>query len=330
MSIRQTRLFQDPQSVLDATLRDAGYLNAWSFSREQIFAVVTAVAQAGVEATEVGYISDNPQAPLAARSDARLLTELREQTAGRINLAAMISLNETDPESLFASRRDVLDLIRIPSTIAQIPQALQIATAAQQAGIACSLNLVNISVLTDQQIVETVEKVQQAGVVDIFYLADSRGACRPDDVSHIVGLVRTHWPGLLGFHAHDNTGFANVNPLLALEAGCELIDGTVHGLGLGSGNTKLPYAMALVQQRQSTKPYQYAALEALNTFDVRVSAEKSYLYYLVGAKNLAQLWVEPLLERYGADTARRLQQIPTRPYTAIEQVIQEIEACKPK
>ena len=330
MSIRQTRLFKDPQSVLDATLRDAGYLNGWSFSREQIFAVVTAVAQAGVEATEVGYISDNPQAPLAARSDARLLAELREQTEGRINLAAMISLNEVDPESLFSSRRDVLDLVRIPSTIAQIPQAIQIATAAQQAGIACSLNLVNISVLTNQQIVETVEKVQQAGVVDIFYLADSRGACRPDDVRHIVGLVRAHWSGLLGFHAHDNTGFANVNPLLALEAGCELIDGTVHGLGLGSGNTKLPYAMTLVQQQQPTKQYQYAALEALNTFDVPVPAEKSYLYYLVGAKNLAQLWVEPLLERYGIDTARRLQQIPKKPYTAIEQVIQEIDACKPK
>lgn len=323
----QTRFFQDAHSVLDATLRDAGYLNNWSFSRDEIFAVVGKVAEAGVEVTEVGYISDKSERPLAARCDADLLNALREHTGGKISLAVMISLSEKDPKSLFSSRKDVLDLVRIPCTIAEVDDALQVAEAASACGIATSLNLVNISTLLPQQFIDTVQKVQRSGVVNVFYLADSRGACRPDEISSIVGIVREHWQGLFGFHAHDNTGFASVNPLMALEAGCQVIDGTVNGLGLGSGNTKLQYAMALVQQRQSEKPYRYEPLDHLSRFDVPMPAEKSYLYYLVGAKNLAQLWVEPLIERYGEKTAYYLQQVSRKPYTQIEQVIAEVESC---
>jgi 4-hydroxy 2-oxovalerate aldolase len=325
--IQKSRYFQDAQSVLDATLRDAGYLNDWSFSRDEIFTVVGHVAQAGVEVTEVGYISDQSDRPLAARCDADLLQALREHTGGKIGLAVMISLSEQNPSALFASRQDVLDLVRIPCTMAEVDRALQVAEVAREYGIAASLNLVNISTLLPQQFVEVAQKVQQSGVVDVFYLADSRGACRPEEIRAMVELVREHWQGLFGFHAHNNTGFASVNPLVALEAGCQVIDGTVNGLGLGSGNTKLHHALALVQQRQSDKPYCYEALDQLSRFDVPMPAEKSYLYYLVGAKNLAQLWVEPLLERYQEKTAYYLQQIPRNPYTQIEQVIAEVEAC---
>lgn len=324
--IRHSRLFSDDYSVLDATLRDAGYLNDWAFSRETIFKVVKQVALSGVEAIEVGYISDKPERPPAACCDADLLYELREQTGSATNLAVMISLSETDPASLFASRCEVLDLVRIPTTIEQLPQALQVAEAAARHDIAASLNLVNISTLLPEQFITVAQQVQQSGVVDVFYLADSRGACRPEDVSAMVGIVREHWEGLFGFHAHDNTGFASVNPLMALEAGCQLVDGTVNGLGLGSGNTQLQHAMSLVLQHEPAKPYRFEALDELRSFDAPMPAEKSYLYYLVGAKNIAQLWVEPLLERYGDKAAQYLQSIPRKPYTQLEQVIQEIEA----
>lgn len=323
--IKQTSLFADSCSVLDATLRDAGYLNDWAFSRDEIFTVVGAVAKAGVEATDVGYISDNPTRHPAARCDVDLLRSLREHTFGRINLAVMLSLSEPDPETLFQSRQDVLDLIRMPCTIDQVDEGLRVAEIAQQYGIASSINIVNISTLRPQQLADIADKVQQAKVADMLYLADSRGACRPKDIKALVEAVRTHWTGILGFHAHANTGFASVNSWMALESGCQLIDGTVNGLGLGSGNTKLQHAMTLVQQKQADKPYRYEPLDQLKGFDVPMPAEKSYLYYLVGAKNFAQLWVEPLLERYGDQTARYLQAIPSRDYSRIEQVIDEVE-----
>lgn len=325
--IRESRLFSDPVSVLDATLRDAGYLNQWAFSRAQIFDVVGGVAKAGAEAIEVGYVSDDPSKPPAARCDAALLAELNAHIDGAASLAVMISLSEPDPDALFASRRDQLDLVRIPCTIEQVPQALGVAAAVRRHGIAASLNLVNISTLSPEQLTAACRDVTRAGVADILYLADSRGACRPEEVAEIVTVVRRHWSRLLGFHAHNNTGFAIVNPLVALDNGCGLIDGTVNGLGLGSGNTQLLHALAIVRERCPDKRYDLAPLAGLrHRFHVDQPAEHSYLYYLVGAKNLAQLWVEPLLERYGQRAAERLARIPRRAYTHIDQVIAEIEA----
>ncbi len=325
-SIHKTRLFTDTYSVLDATLRDAGYMNDWQFSREEIFQVVGTVAQTGVEAIEIGYISDDPDRPLAARCDVALLQALHEHTNGVSNFVVMLSLSEPDPASLFASRAELIDLVRLPSTFAQLPQALKIAEQVKKQGIACSLNLVNISTLEREDFLQVAQEVKHSEVVDIFYLADSRGACHPDEVFSMVSTVREVWEGRFGFHAHDNTGFAAVNPLRALEAGCQLIDGTVNGLGLGSGNTKLSHALSMVQQRCPEKNYNIAALDAIcRSFRVPMPAEKSYLHYLLGAKNLAQLWVEPLIERYGKDTERLLQMIPRRAYTDIQQVFAEID-----
>lgn len=327
MNIHTSRLFTDAYSVLDATLRDAGYMNDWQFSREEIFEVVGTVAQTGVEAIEVGYISDHPDKPLAGRCDAELLHALREHINNVSNIVVMLSLSESNPADIFTSRAELIDLVRLPSTFAQLPQALNIAEQAKKQGIACSLNLVNISTLEREDFLHVAQQAQQSGVIDIFYLADSRGACHPDEVFSIVSTVREVWDGRFGFHAHDNTGFAAVNPLRALDAGCQLIDGTVNGLGLGSGNTKLSHALSMVQQRCPEKNYNIAVLDAIcRSFRVPMPAEKSYLHYLLGAKNLAQLWVDPLIARYGKDTERLLQMIPRRAYTDIQQVFAEIDA----
>jgi 4-hydroxy 2-oxovalerate aldolase len=301
-------------------------MNDWQFSREEIFEVVGTVAQTGVEAIEVGYISDHPDKPLAARCDAELLHALREHINNVSNIVVMLSLSETNPTDIFASRAELIDLVRLPSTFAQLPQALNIAEQAKKQGIACSLNLVNISTLEREDFLHVAKEVKNSEVVDIFYLADSRGACHPDDVFNMVNTVREVWDGRFGFHAHDNIGFAAVNPLRALDAGCQLIDGTVNGLGLGSGNTKLSHALSIVQQRCPEKNYNIAVLDSIcRSFRVPMPAEKSYLHYLLGTKNLAQLWVDPLIERYGKDTERLLQTIPRRAYTDIQQVFAEID-----
>ncbi len=60
-------------------------------------------------------------------------------------------------------------------------------------------------------------------------------------------------------------------------AGCQILDGTVNGLGLGSGNNNLVHALSLVQQRLE-KHYNHAPLDARHSINVPIPAEKSYLY----------------------------------------------------
>jgi len=317
-------------SVIDVTIRDAGYLNNWNFTIDDIHRIVSGLSAVGVEGIEVGYLSDDESRNLSARCPSQLLTELRD-IAGSSKIIAMISLSETQAEKILESRKHLLDLVRIPSTYEQLPQALGVADISKKLGINCSLNLVNISALNQSELKDAVIRISQNGNVNTLYLAESRGACQPEDISNIINLVRTLWPGTLGFHGHDNIGLAAVNTSVALEAGCDLIDGSINGFGCGGGNTKLHHALTLAENKKQTRNYQFDILGRLNiSVYIQTPPEHSYLYYLGGQKNMAQLWIEPLLERYGDKTASFLQQIPRKPYKLIDEVHTEISLLNQK
>ncbi|KPA16891.1 protein containing D-isomer specific 2-hydroxyacid dehydrogenase, NAD-binding [Candidatus Magnetomorum sp. HK-1] len=322
--------FIDKLGVVDVTIRDAGYLNNWNFSIEEIFKIVSGLAEVGVEGIEVGYLSDNEAGYLSARCPASLLSDLRN-IARSSKIIAMISLSETEFEKILDSRKHLLDLVRIPSTYEQIPLALDVAKIACKLGIQCSINLVNISALTQSELIDAVTRISEVGGINTLYLAESRGACQPDDILNIVALVRNLWKGILGFHGHDNIGLASVNTSVALKAGCDVIDGSINGFGLGGGNTRLRHALTLVENSIQTKRYQYDVLNKLcSSIYISMPSEHSYLYYLSGQKNMAQLWAVPLLEKYGEKTISYLEKIPRKSYKLIDEIHAEISLLNNK
>lgn len=72
-------------------------------------------------------------------------------------------------------------------------------------------------------------------------LCDTNGGTQPDEVSEIVtAVIAAGLPGdRLGIHAHDDTGQAVANSLVALDAGCRQVQGTLNGIGERCGNANL-------------------------------------------------------------------------------------------
>jgi len=64
------------------------------------------------------------------------------------------------------------------------------------------------------------------------YVAHARGAC---DLP-------------IGFHAHHNSGLAIANCLVAIEAGAQLVDGTLQGLGRDIGNAPTEQLLLMLQR----------------------------------------------------------------------------------
>src|SRR5688572_25577313 len=58
----------------------------------------------------------------------------------------------------------------------------------------------------------------------------------PGDAAARVRALKSELRGQLGFHAHNNLGFALGNSLAALEAGAAQMDGCLRGLGAGWRN----------------------------------------------------------------------------------------------
>ena len=71
-------------------------------------------------------------------------------------------------------------------------------------------------------------------------LCDTNGGTLPNEVSEIVNEATKSVPGKnLGIHAHNDTGNAVANSLVAVSSGVRQIQGTINGLGERCGNANL-------------------------------------------------------------------------------------------
>jgi 2-isopropylmalate synthase len=78
----------------------------------------------------------------------------------------------------------------------------------------------------------------QAGA-DAVILCDTNGGTLPHEVLRIVNEVALSLDVPLGIHAHNDTGCAVANSLIAVEAGCVQVQGTANGYGERAGNADL-------------------------------------------------------------------------------------------
>ena len=87
----------------------------------------------------------------------------------------------------------------------------------------------------------------EAGAEEVV-VVDTIGACTPEAIEYLVGLVR-QWigPGVpLHFHGHDDFGLATACAVAAVRGGANWIQATINGMGERAGNADIAeVAMAL-------------------------------------------------------------------------------------
>ncbi len=80
---------------------------------------------------------------------------------------------------------------------------------------------------------------------ECLVLCDTNGGCLPTEVKRIVREVKEYFKNKfgkdvkLGIHAHNDSDCAVANTLVAVEEGCEHVQGTMNGLGERCGNANL-------------------------------------------------------------------------------------------
>ncbi len=90
---------------------------------------------------------------------------------------------------------------------------------------------------------------------EVVCLCDTNGGMLPHWVTDIVGEVReaTGGEGILGMHAHNDSGCAVANTLAAIDAGCEHFQGTINGYGERTGNVDLITTVANLELKYDRK-----------------------------------------------------------------------------
>jgi 2-isopropylmalate synthase len=70
-------------------------------------------------------------------------------------------------------------------------------------------------------------------------LCDTNGGALPGQISRVIQEIKPKISTVLGIHCHNDAGSAIANSLMAVEAGCDMIQGTINGYGERCGNADL-------------------------------------------------------------------------------------------
>jgi 4-hydroxy 2-oxovalerate aldolase len=256
--------------LLDVTLRDGGYVNEHSWSRDDALAIVTSCAEAKIPYCEVGYFrprrheADGDRTPTACCPPA-YLTDLHDRCPG---IVTVVMAHARDVELTDYQRLAELGvgMVRTPAQMHLLPSLERNVDAAKAAGLQVTLNLIRVSEVAPRDVANAARLATRFGA-DAFYLADSNGSLFPSDVSERVAAAAGETDLPLGFHAHDGLSLAFINSLTALEAGCKYLDASLGGMGKGGGNLSLElivgYLRARVQAPLSMVPLARAAAQVL-------------------------------------------------------------------
>jgi len=233
--------------LLDCTLRDGGYYNAWDFDIVLIQEYLEAMSAAAVNVVELGFRSLNTEGfkGACAYTSDEFLERLKLPSG--LTIGVMVNGSElASPESreevlqaLFplSAANACFSLVRIACHAHEFRDVLPAANWLKDRGFKVGFNLMQIADKSESEVVG-LAKEAACYPVDVLYFADSMGGMSPEQTSQIIEWIRQGWSGPMGIHTHDNMGLSIQNTLRALDEGVTWADSTVTGMGRGPGNAK--------------------------------------------------------------------------------------------
>lgn len=230
--------------ILDCTLRDGGYYTNWDFPRVLVDKYIEAVNDLPIDYLEIGYRSPAKKGYFGEYfyTPIETIDRINMQLHSKKKLAIMINtkdlINDQEIENLLCECEGKIHLVRFAVAPTNIDDAILYAKKAKYLGFEVALNLMYLSQKTSDEIINEVNYIiDNVTNIDFIYLVDSYGACLPSEIQDKFMKIKQEHKGLvLGFHGHDNIQLAFANSLEAVNAGVDIIDTTITGMGRGAGN----------------------------------------------------------------------------------------------
>ncbi|HZU06306.1 MAG TPA: 4-hydroxy-2-oxovalerate aldolase [Chloroflexota bacterium] len=236
--------------ICDTTLRDGSHAMAHQFTPEQVRAVVSGLAEAGVPVIEVshgdGLGGSSFQYGFSKVPEEQLLAAAADAIKDK-KLAVLLLPGIGTKEELRMAAAYGAKVARICTHVTEADICEQHIGLAKQLGMEVVGFLMLAHMVPPEKIVEQGKLMESYGA-DCVYVTDSAGAMTPRDVRERVTALREALNIEVGFHAHMNLALGVANTLEAIECGATQVDGATCGLGAGAGNTPTEILVAVLDK----------------------------------------------------------------------------------
>ncbi|MGF1448639.1 MAG: aldolase catalytic domain-containing protein [Opitutales bacterium] len=253
--------------LLDCTLRDGGYVNDWAFSQAFGRALYSALSEAGCDYVELGFLKPGAQKGLPwTNLSAGAIHSIRETHPQGARISVMVDYGSLELADIPPASAYPADLIRVAAPAQHAAEATEFAARIADKGYATSVNYMGISNYSNDGILALVDTIRaHKDAVRFFYVADSFGSLLPSRTREIFSTLRFGTDAPLGLHTHNNLQLALANSLEAMEAGVDILDGSVFGMGRGAGNL---FTEVMLGYLETLEPDRFNLLPVLQFADL--------------------------------------------------------------
>ena len=260
-----------PSTVLinDVTLREAEQSEGVSFDVDSKVELALELERAGVRQIQVGYPGRFARDAAAAGAVAAALTDAVVEVVA----LAFVEDWEREIDACLASGADVVSVVyrsseRLQDLLGVTPaQGRKRAVAAVQRATAGDCRVAFLpsdgTRADPDHLLELWKGAVAAGARRV-YVADSMGVATPDLIAWLVQRAATLGVPV-GIHCHNDFGLVVANTIAAVNAGAQVVDVAVNGLGDRAGNAPLEEVVAALELLYGIHtPVELTALTALS------------------------------------------------------------------
>jgi len=229
--------------ILDTTLRDGSYTVGYQFSVEETKLIAKGLEDAGASRIEVGHglglgasrSGHGSQAAPDLHYMRACKSALSKSKFGFFYIPGIATLADLKVLAFEGG-----GFVRIGIEANNYRSLNDIIKTANELGIEVWVNLMKSNAYTSDECAIAAVNLVTAGAVGV-YIVDSAGGMLPETVSQYIGKIYSRFDkydirGRVGFHGHDNLGLAVSCSLSAVQAGADIVDGTLLGIGRSTGN----------------------------------------------------------------------------------------------
>jgi 4-hydroxy 2-oxovalerate aldolase len=237
-------MFREEIKVLDCTIRDGGLINNHYFTDEFVRAVYKSLTQAGIDYMEMGYRSSRKYAPPQDYGawkycDDDKIREITDGIESNVKLSVMVDAHRVAEQEFAPVDESPVDMFRIATYVKDIDKAIALGNKCHDLGYETTVNIMAISTENEFDLVEALKQLAKTPI-ETVYVVDSFGYFFCEQIEYVVKLFQKHMPDKrIGIHCHNNQQLAFANTIEGIRHNCNLVDGSLYGIGRGAGNCAL-------------------------------------------------------------------------------------------
>lgn len=304
--------YKDQLNILDCTFRDGGYYNKWDFNINLVKKYINTMLKLEVKIVELGFrfLDKSEKLGILASTNDELLDDL--EIPKKLKVAVMINAKEflnnkkgiqKSVDSVFAkSVYSRVDLVRVAIHVGSALDCYNLLKYINSLGYSVALNLMQSSSISEKKLTAILRKLNKWNFLKVIYFADTFGDMDPSKVLNISSLIKMNYSGDVGFHAHNNKGFALINSITAIQNGVSYIDATIMGMGRGAGNTQTENLLvelesrALVNKKNSINNLLPILLRDFENLKFKYGWGSNLYYYLAAEYKIHPTYIQTMLD----------------------------------